>query len=60
MVLGCTQPRTQMSTSNLPEVKCGRCVRLAISRPSVLAECLENVGASMSQYFISLQGPLWG
>jgi hypothetical protein len=34
-VLGLTQPLTEMSTSNLPGVKCGRCVRLKTSQSSV-------------------------
>jgi hypothetical protein len=35
MALGSTQPLTEMSTRNLRGVKCGRCVRLTTSPPSV-------------------------
>jgi hypothetical protein len=47
MVLGSTQPLTEMSTRNLPRGESGRRVRLTIHR-HLWADCLENVGASTS------------
>jgi hypothetical protein len=47
MVLGSTQPLTEMSTRNLPGVKSGRRVGLTTLPPS-MSRMSENVGASTS------------
>jgi hypothetical protein len=53
MVLGSTQPLTEMSTRLFPEGKGGRCVRLT-TLPSSCAACLEICGASTSWNPLSL------
>jgi hypothetical protein len=60
MILGSTQPLTEMSTRNLPGVKRGRRVRLKTLPSSVSRLCRENVGASMSHNLIGLQDLLQG
>jgi hypothetical protein len=60
MALGSTQPRTEMSTRNLPGVKGGRRVRLTILPPSVSRLSRENVGASTSHNRMGLHGLLQG
>jgi hypothetical protein len=62
MALGSTQPPTEMSTMNLPGgVKLAdRLVGLTTSPPSVSANCLESVGASMSYNPMGLHGMLQG
>jgi hypothetical protein len=44
MVLGSTQPRTEMGTRNLPAGVC--CVRLTISTPSVSLDVSETYGTT--------------
>jgi hypothetical protein len=50
MVVGSTQPLTEMSTRNISggEVKGGRRLRLTTSSPHLWVNCLQNVGASTS------------
>jgi hypothetical protein len=55
MVLGSTEPLTEMSTRNLPGVKSGWCVGLTTLPPSV-SRMSENVGASTSRNPKGLHG----
>jgi hypothetical protein len=57
MSLGSTQPLTEMSTSNLPEVK-GRPARKAANVTVCETDFLENVGASMSHNPMGFHGLL--
>jgi hypothetical protein len=51
MVLGSTQPLTEMNIRNLPGgLKVGRCLRLTTLPPSVSRLSGENVGASAACY----------
>jgi hypothetical protein len=59
MVLGSTQPLTEMSTRNLPVGKGGRRVRLTLP-PSVSRLSRENVGASTSHNPMGLHYLLQG
>jgi hypothetical protein len=56
--MGSTQPLTEMSTRNLPEVKVGRLVRLTTLPPFVSRLFRENVGASTSDNAMDLHGLL--
>jgi hypothetical protein len=55
MVVGSTQPLTEMSTRNLPGGKNGRCVGLTTLPPSV-SRMSENVRASTSRNVKDLHG----
>jgi hypothetical protein len=59
MVLGSTQPLTEMSTRNLPEGK-GRPARKADNLTAVCELCLEHTGTSTSHNPMGLHGLLQG
>jgi hypothetical protein len=60
MALGSTRPLTEMSTRNLLGGK-GRLARKADNlRRHLLAECLENVGASSSHNPLGFHSPIQG
>jgi hypothetical protein len=59
MVLGWTQPLTEMSTRNLLGGKEGP-VRNAVNVTAIWADCLENVEASMPHNATSIHGVLQG
>jgi hypothetical protein len=56
IVLGSTQPLTEMSTRNLPRGKGGPRVRLTTLPPSVSRLFKENMGASTSHNPMGLHG----
>jgi hypothetical protein len=60
MVLGLTQPLTEMSTRNLPGVKGGRRVTLTTLTLSVNRMSKTNLGASTSPDLMGLHGLLQG
>jgi hypothetical protein len=59
MALGLTQALTEVSTRNLLGVKGSRLKRVIISPPSE-SDCLENMGASMTQNPVGLHGLIQG
>jgi hypothetical protein len=59
MALGSNEPLTEMSTRNLPGGK-GRPARKADNFAISRADCLENVGASMSPNPMDLHSLLQG
>jgi hypothetical protein len=56
MDMGSTQPLTEISTRNLPGVKCRRLLRLTTSQ--LCANCPENMGALTLQNFMIFHGLL--
>jgi hypothetical protein len=61
MALGSTQPLTEMSTRKIPGgVKRGRRIRLTQPYCHLIADCLEDVGASTSHTPMGLHGLLQG
>jgi hypothetical protein len=60
MALGSTQPLTEMSTRNLPGGKGRPASKADKLHRHLWADCLENVGASMSHKPVGFRGLLQG